>query len=74
LIEPLNLERVLDGTQSPMFFGSAMTNFGVQLFLEKFCDMGTKPLGRDAITVKGGGGKGGKKDNTWGFQLRSKLY
>ncbi len=38
----------MDATQSPLFFGSAMTNFGVQLFLDKFCDMGTKPLGRPA--------------------------
>ena len=30
-------------------FGSAMTNFGVQLFLDKFCDMGTKPVGRPAV-------------------------
>ena len=40
LLEPLDMERVLKGEQSPMFFGSAMTNFGVQLFLDKFCDMG----------------------------------
>ena len=46
LIEPLDMERVMDATQSPLFFGSAMTNFGVQLFLDKFSEMGTKPLGR----------------------------
>jgi len=46
LIEPFDIERVLKGEQSPMFFGSAMTNFGVQLFLDKFCDMGAKPVGR----------------------------
>lgn len=46
LIPPLDMERVLTGEQSPMFFGSAMTNFGVQLFLDKFCAMGTKPAGR----------------------------
>merc|ERR1740124_1747612 len=43
------MERVMDATQSPLFFGSAMTNFGVQLFLDKFCDMGTMPLGRPAV-------------------------
>jgi len=47
LVGPLDMERVMAGEQSPLFFGSAMTNFGVQLFLEKFCDMGTKPLGRE---------------------------
>jgi len=46
LIQPLDMERVMAGDQSPLFFGSAMTNFGVQLFLDKFCDMGTKPTGR----------------------------
>jgi peptide chain release factor 3 len=40
------MERVIAGEQSPLFFGSAMTNFGVQLFLDKFCAMGTKPSGR----------------------------
>lgn len=49
LLEPLDMERVMDATQSPLFFGSAMTNFGVQLFLDKFCDMGTMPLGRPAV-------------------------
>eukprot|EP00970_Alexandrium_tamarense_P011704 scaffold2566_cov125-Alexandrium_tamarense.AAC.7 len=46
LINPLDMERVIAGEQSPLFFGSAMTNFGVQLFLDKFCAMGTKPSGR----------------------------
>ena len=48
LLNPLDMDRVLAGDQSPLFFGSAMTNFGVQLFLDKFCNMGTKPLGRQA--------------------------
>jgi len=46
LMEPLDMERVLAAEQSPLFFGSAMTNFGVQLFLDKFLDMGTSPVGR----------------------------
>jgi peptide chain release factor 3 len=37
LISPLDMERVMAGEQSPLFFGSAMTNFGVQLFLDKVC-------------------------------------
>ena len=48
LISPLDMDRVMSGEQSPLFFGSAMTNFGVQLFLDKFCDMGTRPSGRMA--------------------------
>lgn len=54
LIEPLDMERVLDGQQTPLFFGSAMTNFGVQLFLDKFLEMGTKPTGRSAVNKNGG--------------------
>jgi peptide chain release factor 3 len=46
LISPLDMERVMAGSQSPLFFGSAMTNFGVQLFLDKFCGMGAKPATR----------------------------
>lgn len=50
LIAPLDMERVLDGEQTPLFFGSAMTNFGVQLFLDKFLSMGTKPSPRIAVS------------------------
>lgn len=62
LIAPLDMERVLNGEQSPLFFGSAMTNFGVQLFLDKFCDLGTMPGGRLAkrtAEVKGKKAKDG---------------
>lgn len=52
LINPLDMDRVLSGNQSPLFFGSAMTNFGVQLFLDKFCEMGARPLGRDGMIEK----------------------
>ena len=37
LISPLDMDRVLRGEQSPLFFGSAMTNFGVQLFPKNHC-------------------------------------
>jgi peptide chain release factor 3 len=49
LISPLDMDRVLGGEQTPLFFGSAMTNFGVQLFLDKFLTMGTKPSSRVAV-------------------------
>jgi peptide chain release factor 3 len=39
LISPLDMERVMAGEQSPLFFGSAMTNFGVQLFLDKVSEL-----------------------------------
>jgi len=34
---------MLRGDVSPVFFGSAMTNFGVELFLERFVAMGPSP-------------------------------
>jgi len=34
--DEFDLEKVLKGEITPMFFGSAMTNFGVQPFLEEF--------------------------------------
>lgn len=49
LVTPLDMERVLSAEQTPLFFGSAMTNFGVQLFLDKFLEMGTEPAGRTAV-------------------------
>eukprot|EP00534_Pseudo-nitzschia_fraudulenta_P006480 CAMPEP_0201191772 /NCGR_PEP_ID=MMETSP0851-20130426/143131_1 /ASSEMBLY_ACC=CAM_ASM_000631 /TAXON_ID=183588 /ORGANISM="Pseudo-nitzschia fraudulenta, Strain WWA7" /LENGTH=604 /DNA_ID=CAMNT_0047477961 /DNA_START=121 /DNA_END=1935 /DNA_ORIENTATION=- len=55
LIEPLDMKRVLDGELTPLFFGSAMTNFGVQLFLDKFLEMGTKPTGRPAVSKDSSG-------------------
>lgn len=34
--DEFDLQKVLDGELTPMFFGSAMTNFGVRPFLENF--------------------------------------
>ena len=46
LTEPLDVERVLAGEQMPIYFGSAMNNFGVQNMLESFLDMAPVPAGR----------------------------
>ncbi|MDR3862287.1 MAG: peptide chain release factor 3 [Flavonifractor sp.] len=43
-----DLEAVRNGTLSPVFFGSALTNFGVEPFLEHFLQMTTAPLPRRA--------------------------
>jgi len=40
------MDQVFKGEQTPMFFGSAMTNFGVQLFLDTFMDIGSPPIPR----------------------------
>lgn len=39
----LDMELVHQGKMTPVFFGSAMTNFGVELFLEAFLDYAMKP-------------------------------
>ena len=39
----LDIEWVHTGQMTPVFFGSAMTNFGVQLFLDAFLDYALKP-------------------------------
>lgn len=39
----LDLDLVHQGKMTPVFFGSAMTNFGVELFLETFLDYALKP-------------------------------
>ena len=41
-----DLERVRHGKLSPVFFGSALTNFGVEPFLEEFLHLTTSPLPR----------------------------
>ncbi|KAG5175270.1 PRF3, plastid translation release factor RF3 [Tribonema minus] len=46
LIEPLDMAKVHAGEQSPMFFGSAMVNFGVELFLKRFLTLGQGPAPR----------------------------
>jgi len=43
-----DLEKVRHGKLSPVFFGSALTNFGVEPFLEGFLKMTTHPLPRTA--------------------------
>ena len=43
-----DLEAVRGGTLSPVFFGSALTNFGVEPFLEEFLRMTPPPLSREA--------------------------
>ena len=43
-----DLEKVRHGKLSPVFFGSALNNFGVETFLEHFLQMTTAPLSRHA--------------------------
>ena len=41
-----DMEQVLCGKLTPVFFGSALTNFGVEPFLKSFIEMATPPLPR----------------------------
>ncbi len=43
-----DMELVSKGELSPVFFGSALTNFGVETFLQHFLQMTTAPLPRKA--------------------------
>ncbi|MGK7874585.1 MAG: peptide chain release factor 3 [Xenococcaceae cyanobacterium] len=47
-----NLEQVQIGNMTPVFFGSAMTNFGVKLFLEAFLEYALKPEVRNSSAGK----------------------
>lgn len=44
--DELNLDEVRNGKLTPVFFGSALTNFGVEPFLAEFLRMTTPPLPR----------------------------
>ena len=44
--QELDMELVSQGKLSPVFFGSALTNFGVETFLKHFLKMTTPPLPR----------------------------
>ena len=48
IAEDFNLEEIHAGKMTPVFFGSAMTNFGVELFLKSFLDYALKPEGRNS--------------------------
>ena len=49
--DKFDMAKVNNGELTPMFFGSAMTNFGVRGFLEKFLELSPKPQPR---TLKNG--------------------
>jgi peptide chain release factor 3 len=47
---PFDLELYLAGKQTPVFFGSAVNNFGVQLLLDFFVEHAPSPMPRDTLT------------------------
>jgi peptide chain release factor 3 len=49
--DPFDRERILAGKLTPMFFGSALTNFGVELFLKRFLAMAPTPINYPSVGV-----------------------
>ena len=47
--DSFDYEKVRAGELTPMFFGSAMTNFGVKPFLERFLTLAPSPQPREAL-------------------------
>ena len=47
---PFDLEDFLKGNQTPVFFGSAINNFGVRELLDTFVEIAPAPLPRPTIT------------------------
>ncbi len=47
--DEFDLQAVRKGELTPVFFGSALTNFGVEPFLEEFLQLTTPPLPRECL-------------------------
>jgi len=47
-----DIQKIHGGKMTPVFFGSAMTNFGVQLFLEAFLEYASPPESRNSSAGK----------------------
>ncbi|MCD8026591.1 MAG: peptide chain release factor 3 [Clostridiales bacterium] len=50
--DDFEIKAVRNGTLTPVFFGSALTNFGVEPFLEEFLQLTTSPLPRETVSEK----------------------
>jgi peptide chain release factor 3 len=48
--DPFELDHYLKGNQTPVFFGSAINNFGVQELLDTFIEMAPSPGPRQTVT------------------------
>ena len=46
--DPFDRDEYLAGKQAPIYFGSALNNFGVQPLLDAICELSPCPLSRDA--------------------------
>ncbi|MEE8398502.1 MAG: peptide chain release factor 3 [Desulfobacterales bacterium] len=48
--DPFDIDHFLKGNQTPVFFGSAINNFGVREMLDAFVEMAPAPGPRDAVS------------------------
>lgn len=48
-MEPLTPEGMAAGIQTPVFFGSALTNFGVRMLLEGFAELAPSPRPQETV-------------------------
>ncbi len=65
VLPEFNVEEFLDAKITPVYFGSALTNFGVQLFFDSFVDYAPIPSSRK--TSKGPGEISALSNNFSGF-------
>ena len=49
-VNPFEMKYFLKGSQTPVFFGSAINNFGVKEMLDAFVEMATHPGSRAAVS------------------------
>lgn len=66
--EAFDRDAMLRGEITPVFFGSAVTNFGVQLFLDEFINMAPMPVAR--ATTEGGDKIAPDSDEFTGFVFK----
>ncbi|MFO7965377.1 MAG: peptide chain release factor 3 [Desulfobacterales bacterium] len=48
--DPFDLQEFLKGSQTPVFFGSAINNFGVRELLDTFVEIAPAPMPRSAVS------------------------
>ncbi len=66
-----DIEKVRKGELTPVFFGSALTNFGVEPFLENFLKMTTPPISRN--TREGEVNPSGENFSAFVFKIQANM-
>lgn len=69
--ETFDWEKIQEGQLTPLFFGSAMTNFGVEPFLQAFLEMAPSPTARK--TLQGTVEPTDKKFSAFVFKIQANM-